>query len=148
LDNDVGARCLPQRGFGHVYFPAYLTITGGEPELLLRPPIYGLAYRYSRVLGSSSIIRVNVESEKKKGRGDEIKAVFVGKTFEILGKRFQAMAIKDDTVILMEINEDVSLYDMLDWHNPLDLNDDQLATKWAARLHLGLSTTEPLCKFL
>ena len=144
LKSDVGAQCPPQKLFGGVYFSAKLEKVRGKPQLSLNPPEFGLPYRFSRVMGSCSLIRVNVDQNHRNMTSAETKNFFVDSTFDILGKRFQAMTTKGTTVILVEVGEKGSLYDILHWHNPLDLNQQQLATVWASQFHLGLSTTEPL----
>lgn len=159
LDNEAAARgavgaavghsCLPQRTYGRVYFNAQLQESEGSFKIVLGPPEIGLSYRFSRVYGSEALIRLNINPKtvdsKKKGaqKGDRVIKFLSGKSFKIFHKTFQAFAVKDDTVLLIDIAAATSLFDAMDWHNPAYLNRHQPTAKWAARFHLGFSTTEP-----
>ncbi|KIM29182.1 hypothetical protein M408DRAFT_22990 [Serendipita vermifera MAFF 305830] len=148
LDSHTGARCLPERTFGRIHFTATLERVGGKFRFRFKPPAFGPSYRLSRVCGSDAIIRVGVDLSIKQRHPMEFQTFFVGKTFDILGRQFQALTIKEDTVILVDVKEGRSLYELYSWLNPFHLNDKQLATKWAARIGLALSTTVPLLQVL
>jgi RNA-dependent RNA polymerase len=144
----VGHSCLPERTYGRVYFNAQLHESDRSFKIVLGPPEFGLPYRFSRVYGSEALIRLSVSPKtvdsKKKGAqmGGEAIKFLSGKSLKIFHKLFQAFAVKDDTVLLIDTTTAASLYDAINWHNPVYLNHHQPSAKWAARFHLGFSTTE------
>jgi len=145
----VGHSCSPQGTHGCVYFNAQLQESEGSFKIVLGPPEIGLSYRFSRVYGSEALIRLNVSPKtvdsknKRAQKGGGVIKFLSGKSFKIFHKTFQAFAVKDDTVLLIDTTSATSLFDAIDWHNPVYLNRHQPSAKWAARFHLGFSTTEP-----
>lgn len=145
----VGHSCLPERTYGRVHFNAQLHESGGSFKIALGHAEVGLPYRFSRVYGSEALIRLNTSPKtvdsKNKGsqKGSAVIKFLSGKSFKIFHKTFQAFAVKDDTVLLIDATSTTSLFDAIDWHNPAYLNRHQPTAKWAARFHLGFSTTEP-----
>lgn len=120
----------------------------GPLKLVLDRPILGGSNRFLREYGSESIIRVKISQKFNDGTLKEIQDFFPGKTFTVWGRHYEAYACKDGVVYLMWVRSDrfpdrPTLYEVLNWHNPIDLNKDKPLAKWASRFQIGHSTTAP-----
>jgi RNA-dependent RNA polymerase len=135
-----------------VHFTARLIFTSlGNLQLALDYPELGNSTRFARQFGSESIIRINISPKQVTNYTASRLKLFLKSTFVLFGRNFQAYSLKDDTVFLMWVGSKAyppsqhrpSLFHVLNWHNPVHLNQDQAAAKWAARFQLGHSTTVP-----
>ncbi|KAH9923676.1 RNA dependent RNA polymerase-domain-containing protein [Fomitopsis serialis] len=127
--------------------------------LRLKPMMKRKSNRFARYLGSRRMLQVKLPDDKLiRKRGDDVKR-FMQSRFVLCGRVFVAFAAKDGKVFLMETNEDyervadgadrtrMTLEDLVQWHNPMDLNSKQPVTKWVTRFDLGLSDTVPALAF-
>lgn len=128
--------------------------------------------RLARFLGSRHLIQFKLPD--KFDNGEE----FLLRKFVLCGRVFVPFHAKDGNVYLLEVKEDferlplasqgdqhrLSFEELINWHNPMALNEEQVCTspdhaghfliptsqtvnKWIARFDLALSTSIPALKF-
>ncbi|KAI9513086.1 RNA dependent RNA polymerase-domain-containing protein [Russula earlei] len=126
---------------------------------LVRPGIKD-STRFARFLGSRRILKVKLAKDLRYERDNSTREHLSG-PFILCGRIFVPFSSKDGNAYLMETNEDldrqhdsgqgddtrISLWDFLEWHNPLRYNQNQPLSKWSTRFDLGLSTTIPILQF-
>lgn len=101
----------------------------------------GRSHRLARYLGSRRVLQVKLP---QKATYDEkemsVLKKFFSKKFVLCGRVFAAFSVKDEKVYLVETNEDFqrtpkesegddvrySLGELVDWYNPLALNNKQV----------------------
>jgi RNA-dependent RNA polymerase len=138
-----------ERYYGRVHFTTRIISTSlGNLQLALDSPELGNSTRFARQFGSESIIRINISPKQIANYTASRLKLFLKSTFVLFGRAFQAYCLKDGHVFLINIaypssRHRHSLFHVLNWHNPVLLNQDQAAAKWAARFQLGHSTTVP-----
>ncbi|KAJ4498650.1 RNA dependent RNA polymerase-domain-containing protein [Lentinula lateritia] len=145
---------------GKVVFRAKLKIQVENPK---KPPSFkielekaelGASSRFSRRFGSKSFIRIKIP--KNLTRYSKELMHFFRRPFIIAGRVFRAFLEKEKNVFFFMTNENsdpglvldtvsqkLSIDDFLNWHNPIELNKNQSAAKYASRFALGLSTSAP-----
>ncbi|KAI0005558.1 RNA dependent RNA polymerase-domain-containing protein [Russula compacta] len=118
--------------------------------------------RFARFLGSRRILKLKL-SKDLQYESAEVSGVrdYLSYGFVLCGRVFVPFASKGGSAYMMEVNEDqdrkpdsaqgdgtrISLWDFVQWHNPLVLNRDQPMSKWSTRFELGLSKTVPIIQF-
>jgi RNA-dependent RNA polymerase len=104
----------------------------GRPELKK-------STRFARFLGSRRILKVKPDKNLRYEKDSKIREHLNG-SFVLCGRIFVPFASKDGGVYMMETNEDrdrqhdreqgddkrMSYWDFIEWHNPLDLNQNQV----------------------
>jgi RNA-dependent RNA polymerase len=99
--------------------------------------------RFARFLGSRRILKVKLSKDLRFERGNSICEHLSG-PFVLCGRVFVPFASKDGSAYMVEVDEDedrkpdrtqgddrrTSLWDFIEWHNPLGLNQKQV---WALR---------------
>jgi len=137
-----------------------LTKVGQGYKIHLQPLEKRRSHRFGRFLGSRRIIQIRVPDELITGDNDRVRC-YLTRKFILCGRVFVPFHAKEGSVYLMETNEDyerismpwcgdqfrLSLFDFIDWHNPLHLNEQQAISKWSTRFALGLSTSTPALEF-
>ncbi|KAF9068844.1 RNA dependent RNA polymerase-domain-containing protein [Rhodocollybia butyracea] len=141
---------------GKVSFQARLGEKGDIP--VLEKPILGPSNKIKRRFGSSSVLRVKINKDRFYGKdGGEMLVQLFKRPFVIWHHVFRSFYAKDDTVFLFRTNEiyrdgslyqsynetGLSLYQFIQWLNPLQENLHQKLCKWASRTALGLSASIP-----
>ncbi|EKM56512.1 uncharacterized protein PHACADRAFT_118286 [Phanerochaete carnosa HHB-10118-sp] len=122
----------------------------------------GRSHRLARFLGSHRVLHVKIPKEAlyEQKEMDALKD-FLSHKFVLCGRVFVSFAVKDQKIYLVETDEDFertadrkkgdhlrySLEKLIEWYNPLDLNDKQNLSKYAARSDLALSTSSPVLEF-
>ncbi|KAJ3896058.1 RNA dependent RNA polymerase-domain-containing protein [Lentinula edodes] len=145
---------------GKVVFRAKLKMQVDNPK---KPPSFkvelekaelGASSRFSRRFGSKSFIRIKIP--KNLTRYSKELMHFFRRPFIIAGRVFRAFLEKEKNVfcfmtnenpdlglVLDTVSQNLSIDDFLNWHNPIVLNENQSAAKYASRFALGLSTSAP-----
>ncbi|EJU04097.1 hypothetical protein DACRYDRAFT_14289 [Dacryopinax primogenitus] len=149
-----GMGCFSQSSdvfHGKIRFGISVTWTGRDTQLKLDPLEIDRFTRLTRRFGSRRLIRMkNVSSYPP----NEFMKNFFLQKFVFMGRVYRSFFVKENTVFLIETNEThcgtkardrfrLSLWEFVNWHNPLYCNQQQIMTKWAARFALMLSTTSP-----
>ena len=107
--------------------------------MVLEPAELGPSFRFARRFGSSSFIRVRLPWPLKPEKVEALIA-FLSRPFIINGAVFRSFFAKDDRVFLFKTNErfsrsrifidpnsdSISLWDFINWHNPLKYNDTKV----------------------
>ncbi|KAI0684677.1 RNA dependent RNA polymerase-domain-containing protein [Cytidiella melzeri] len=116
------------------------------------------SHRFARFLGSRRILQIKLTGHQR----DVVRERdFLTRKFVLCGRVFVAFSTKEEKVYLMEINEDYerepldiqgdqhrrSLEEFVQWHNPIEMNEQQPVAKWTTRFDLGLSTSIPALRF-
>jgi RNA-dependent RNA polymerase len=92
--------------------------------------------RVARFFGSRHLLQLNVPPKLLAEQGDEVRSFINGKKFVLCGRVFMHFHAKDNSVYLIETNEDfersarqtcgdqyrISFSDFIKWHNPLERN--------------------------
>ena len=107
------------------------------------------SHRFARFLGSRRMLQISIQRLLVNNRGDDLRAFFKQK-FVLCGRIFVAFGAKDNKVFLMETPEDyertmrvpgdesrISLNDFVAWHNPLELNSEQVRCLCRPNIHLA-----------
>ncbi|KAK7695210.1 hypothetical protein QCA50_002400 [Cerrena zonata] len=139
---------------GRIQQTILVELVDEKPQLRLAPMEMRKSNRFARFLGSRRMLSLNLP---KRWQGGE---KFMRNKFVLCGRVFVPFCVKDNGAYLFEINDDyqrnpnenadgyrISLQDLINWHNPLELNSKQAVSKWVARFDLGLSTSIPALKF-
>ncbi|THU89976.1 hypothetical protein K435DRAFT_276844 [Dendrothele bispora CBS 962.96] len=115
----------------------------------------GPSCKLKRRFGSTSFLRVKIPSDLLyRPQRDLVK--FFKRPLIFWNSVFRAYYHKDDCVFLYKTNEtfgrgsfgkknkgSLSLYDFIQWMNPLEYNQKQKLCKWTSRMALGLSSSVP-----
>ncbi|KAJ8086723.1 hypothetical protein PM082_005546 [Marasmius tenuissimus] len=132
-------------------------------KIILDRPELGASYRFSRRHGSSSFIRLKVPRDLCSPKMIPHLVKFLIQPVVVCGSVYRLVLEKDKTVFLYRTNELVSglarapllsrrlmlsLEEFMELENPIELNKNQAAAKWAARFALGFSTSAPGVKLL
>ncbi|KAJ7590902.1 RNA dependent RNA polymerase-domain-containing protein [Mycena floridula] len=144
---------------GKVVFRASLTrLEDGKFAVKLKQAERGPSSRFTRRFGSLSFLRISLSRKLQKEDGKSVVLPLLQRPFILLGQVFRAFFADGQTVFFFRTNEKVdatgrlttqrvperlSLFEFLNWHNPLEHNSKQLVVKWATRMKLGLSTSAP-----
>jgi RNA dependent RNA polymerase len=97
------------------------------------------SHRFARYLGSRRMIQLRVPDELVMKELSAVQA-FVSQKFILCGRTFVSLHAKDNSVYMIETNEDYerqpgswcgdehrrSFADVVNWHNPLKLNSNQV----------------------
>ncbi|KAL0067285.1 hypothetical protein AAF712_005683 [Marasmius tenuissimus] len=132
-------------------------------KVVLDRPELGASYRFSRRHGSSAFIRLKVPRDLCTTKMIPHLIKFLIQPMIFCGSVYRLVLEKDKTVFLYRTNEVVSglapppllsrrlmlsLEEFLELENPIELNKNQAAAKWATRFGLGFSTSAPGVKLL
>ena len=162
---------------GRIQQVVRLSKSNGTFRYRLDQPSMQRSNRFARFLGSRRILQIKLSKDLQFAKDSGIPE-HLGSRFLFCGRVFAPFASKDSSVYMMELNEDVdrsldhhqgdetriSLWDFIEWHNPLSLNMNQVRVmfysqltfltsllqpmgKWLARFDLGLSTSVPVLLF-
>ncbi|KAH9043657.1 RNA dependent RNA polymerase-domain-containing protein [Lactarius pseudohatsudake] len=145
---------------GRIQQVVRLSKSNGTFRYRLDQPGMQRSNRFARFLGSRRILQVKLSKDLQFSKDSGIPE-HLGSRFLFCGRVFAPFAAKDSSVYMMELNEDVdrnvdhhqgddtriSLWDFIEWHNPLSKNMNQPMGKWLARFDLGLSTSVPVLRF-
>lgn len=145
---------------GRIQQVVRLSKSNGTFRYRLDQPGMQRSNRFARFLGSRRILQVKLSKDLQFAKDSGIPE-HLGSRFLFCGRVFAPFAAKDSSVYMMELNEDVdrdldhrqgddtriSLWDFIEWHNPLSKNMNQPMGKWLARFDLGLSTSVPVLRF-
>ena len=115
--------------------------TGNEFRYRLDQPVMKRSNRFARFLGSRRILQVKLSKELKFAK-DQAAVEHLSSPFVLCGRVFVPFASKEGSVYMMEVNEDedrnpdnsqgddtrISLWDFIEWHNPMTLNQNQVRT--------------------
>ncbi|RPD65627.1 hypothetical protein L226DRAFT_543193 [Lentinus tigrinus ALCF2SS1-7] len=157
--------CADEPGWygGKVHFTAKVVVDKKKDfRLVLDRPTLGTSNRFMRRFGSRRFIRVRIQKDALMQKGTSLAEYFY-RPFIISGAVFRAFFAKEQNVFLFRTNEvvrvsdtgvqiartseavpgEMSLFDLIQWHNDLKYNNDQTMAKWAARFPLGLSNSVP-----
>ncbi|KAH9176853.1 RNA dependent RNA polymerase-domain-containing protein [Lactarius sanguifluus] len=108
--------------------------------------------RFARFLGSRRILQVKLSKDLQFAKESGIPE-HLGSRFLFCGRVFAPFAAKDSSDVDRNLDPHqgddtrISLWDFIEWHNPLSKNMNQPMGKWLARFDLGLSTSVPVLRF-
>ncbi|KAF8555107.1 hypothetical protein OG21DRAFT_1411391 [Imleria badia] len=126
-------------------------------SIQLEKPEIRRSHRFSRFLGSRRILQVRIADDLLYKPSNNVRAVLGSSKFILCGRVFLPFHAKEGSMYLIETDQNyervsnsldgddlrMSLRHFIDWHNPLDLNQEQPISKWSTRWALGLSTSVP-----
>lgn len=127
---------------GQIQQLARLVRYQGSYKVHLEPMEKRRSYRLARFLGSRRILQLRVPGELVKKESDALKNYLLQK-FILCGRVFVPFCSKDSGVYLVETDENYqrcmvmdfgdqfrrSFSEIIQWHNPLDLNKDQVRNR-------------------
>jgi hypothetical protein len=116
-----------------------LSKSNGEFTYRLDRPSLKKSTRFARFLGSRRIFKVKLSKELRFDKGNSVRE-HLGGPFVFCGRVFVPFASKEGGAYFMEVNEDrdrkpdsaqgddkrMSLWDFIEWHNPLGRNQNQV----------------------
>ncbi|KAJ7599279.1 RNA dependent RNA polymerase-domain-containing protein [Mycena floridula] len=129
--------------------------SGGKYWIELEHAMLGPSCKVARRFGSTSFLRIKIPTNML-FRSDTKLRQFLLRPLVILTDIYRAFYAKDSIVFFWKTDESLvngelrsstferkSLFQFLEFCNPLGLNSDQKLCKWAARMQLVLSTSVP-----
>ncbi|KAG0706616.1 RNA dependent RNA polymerase-domain-containing protein [Suillus ampliporus] len=147
---------------GKIQQAARIVKAGQSFKFELEKPEIRRSHRFARFLGSRRILQVRVPDNLTYDKvGAAIREFLTSRKFVLCGRVFVPFHAKEGSLYLFETNENVdrqtnlgdgdshrlTLYQLMQWHNPLRLNSKQPISKWSTRWALGLSTSVPTIVF-
>ena len=116
-----------------------LSKSNGKFTYRLDRPDLKKSTRFARFLGSRRILKVKLSKDLLYEKGDSVRE-HLSAPFVLCGRVFVPFASKEGSAYFLEVNEDedrvldssqgddkrMSLWDFIQWHNPLDLNQNQV----------------------
>ncbi|KAG1760381.1 RNA dependent RNA polymerase-domain-containing protein [Suillus occidentalis] len=144
---------------GKIQQVAHVVKAGSSFRLELDKPEIRRSYRFSRFLGSRRILQIRVPASLT--YDTKVLKFLESSKFVLCGRVYVPFHAKEGSVYLFETNENIdrqtnlgdgdghrlTLYEFVQWHNPLRLNLKQPISKWSTRWTLGLSTSVPTIEF-
>lgn len=129
-------------------------------KIQLEPMEKRRSHRFARYLGSRRMIQLRIPDELVLKELPDVRA-YLSSKFVLCGRIFVPLHAKDNSVYLVETNEDYErrpgswcgdehrhpFANIISWHNPLNLNKKQPISKWSTRFALGLSNSIPVLIF-
>ncbi|THU92070.1 hypothetical protein K435DRAFT_672820 [Dendrothele bispora CBS 962.96] len=146
---------------GQVQQIAVLLKLKGGLTLRLEPLEMRRSTRFARQLGSRRILQIRINQDLLHEDREQVVEFLLNK-FVLNGRVFVVTPPKDDGLYAVEVDEDyervgkyrrfedryrMGMGQFLEWHNPIEMNDDQPIAKYFARAALGLSNTTPVLEF-
>ncbi|OAX39662.1 hypothetical protein K503DRAFT_716030 [Rhizopogon vinicolor AM-OR11-026] len=147
---------------GKIQQVARVVKAGKSFKFELEKPEIRRSHRFARFLGSRRILQVRVpENIMYEKVGPGVRDFLMSSKFVLCGRVYVPFHAKDGSLYLFETKENIdrqtnpddgdchrmTLYDFVQWHNPLKLNSKQPISKWSTRWALGLSTSIPTVEF-
>ncbi|KAG1730698.1 RNA dependent RNA polymerase-domain-containing protein [Suillus paluster] len=147
---------------GKIQQAARIVKAGKSFKFELEKPEIRRSHRFARFLGSRRILQVRVPDNLTYDKvGAAIREFLTSNKFVLCGRVFVPFHAKEGNLYLFETHENVdrqanlgdgdghrlTLYQFVQWHNPLRLNSKQPISKWSTRWALGLSTSVPTIEF-
>jgi RNA-dependent RNA polymerase len=128
---------------GRIEQKVRLSKSKGKFTYRLDRPALKKSTRFARFLGSRRILKVALSKELRFEKGSSVRDHLSGR-FVLCGRVFVPFASRDGSAYMVEVNEDedrkldraqgddrrMSLWDFIEWHNPLGLNQKQV---WVLR---------------
>ncbi|KAG1747654.1 RNA dependent RNA polymerase-domain-containing protein [Suillus lakei] len=148
---------------GKIQQVARVVKAGTSFKFELEKPEIRRSHRFARFLGSRRILQVRVPDNLTYDKvGSALREFLTSSKFVLCGRVFVPFHAKEGSLYLFETNENIdrqtkfgdgdshrlTLYQFVEWHNPLKLNSKQPISKWSTRWALGLSTSVPTIEFL
>ncbi|KAK7450551.1 hypothetical protein VKT23_012860 [Stygiomarasmius scandens] len=147
---------------GQIQQIARLVKIGNDYSIKLEALEMRRSTRFARHVGSRRLLQIRIDDGLLSGEPREGTIKFLSRKLVLNGRVFIATSPKDDGLYAVEINEDfgreprfgnigdqfrMHIGQFLEWHNPMELNDDQPIAKYFARAALGLSNSTPVIEF-
>ncbi|KAG2107049.1 RNA dependent RNA polymerase-domain-containing protein [Suillus discolor] len=147
---------------GKIQQVARVVKAGTSFKFELEKPEIRRSHRFARFLGSRRILQVRVPDNLTYDKvGSALREFLISSKFVLCGRVFVPFHAKEGSMYLMETNQNIdrqanlgdgdshrlTLYQFVEWHNPLALNSMQPISKWSTRWALGLSTSVPTIEF-
>ena len=124
---------------GQIQQVVRLSKPNGEFRYRLDQPSMQRSNRFARFLGSRRILQIKLSKDVQYAKDSSLPE-HLSSRFLLCGRVFAPFASKDSSVYMMELNEDagrspdrhqgddtrLSLWDFIEWHNPLSLNMKQV----------------------
>jgi hypothetical protein len=124
---------------GQIQQLARLVKSNGSYMIHLEPLEKRRSHRFARYLGSRRMIQLRIPDELVMKELPGVRA-YLSHKFVLCGRVFVSLHAKDNSVYMVETNEDYerqpgswcgdeyrrTFADVIEWHNPLDLNKNQV----------------------
>ena len=124
---------------GRIQQVVRLSRPNGTFRYRLDQPSMQRSNRFARFLGSRRILQIKLSKDIQYAKDNSI-SEHLASRFLFCGRVFAPFASKDSSVYMMELNEDegrspdrhqgddsrISLWDFIEWHNPLSSNMNQV----------------------
>ncbi|EDR15354.1 uncharacterized protein LACBIDRAFT_301565 [Laccaria bicolor S238N-H82] len=145
---------------GQVQQLAQLVKVNGSLKVQLEPLEKRRSHRFARFYGSRRIIQLRIPDDMVTKDNATVKQ-FLSQKFILLGRIFVPFHSKDGGVYMVETDQNsgripkgscgdqyrLSFDAFMRWHNPLEYNFKQAASKFVTRYALGLSNSIPALEF-
>jgi RNA-dependent RNA polymerase len=132
-------RGMPDWYGGRIVQSVRLSKSNGIFTYRLDRPELKKSTRFARFLGSRRIFKVKLSKDLRYEKGNSVHDHLSG-PFVLCGRVFMPFASKEGNAYLMEVNEEkdrkpdraqgddtrMSLWDFIQWHNPLGMNENQV----------------------
>ncbi|KAI7868277.1 RNA dependent RNA polymerase-domain-containing protein [Spinellus fusiger] len=134
-----------------LHFSVTILLTQDKPpEIRLRAPSVGASNRFFRKFGQDRFLEMKLSKMSHPSLVRSQKDFFL-KPFLLMGRVFEFLFIKDDTIVLFATKGDslkeISIRKVIDWHIPVVENWKMTLHKFASRMGLGYSNSIPTLVF-
>ncbi|KAG2022571.1 RNA-directed RNA polymerase, variant 2 [Coprinopsis cinerea AmutBmut pab1-1] len=131
-------------------------------KVSLEPMENRRSHRFARYVGSRHILQLKVSDKLLNSPEEKAEIIeFLSRKFVLLGRVFVPFHTKDESVYMVETNENydrtpqkwcadhlrLSFIQFMEWHNPMIYNFRQAISKFVTRFALGLSNSVPTVEF-
>ncbi|OAD75789.1 RNA-dependent RNA polymerase RdRP [Phycomyces blakesleeanus NRRL 1555(-)] len=134
-----------------IHYGAIVKLSTTEPpKMLLRAPTVGASNRFFRKYGQDRFLEMKLSKHSDPSLIQQQKEFFL-KPFIVMGRTFEFLFIKDNTLILFATKgpklEEIPIFQVIRWHIPIEENYKMPLNKFASRMTLGYSNSIPTLLF-
>ncbi|CAJ0641582.1 1086_t:CDS:2, partial [Entrophospora sp. SA101] len=131
----------------HILYSAKVVPCKGKLVIHLNPPKIGVSKRYYRLYSSNRFLHIKVETDNFDG---ELQSQLLC-PLNLFERRYEFFYAKDKIFYYFATHgidlEPKSLWEVIDFNIPMELNHDLTISKFYSRVSLGLSNTKPTIVF-
>ncbi|RUP43693.1 RNA dependent RNA polymerase-domain-containing protein [Jimgerdemannia flammicorona] len=147
---DIDSREASETPYSRIQYMAKLSILTSSKALkiTLQPLAFGSSNRFFRKYGSHRFLQVKIPANMKREEQKILRDHFQGQIqFRILSYSFSFLFAKNNTIYLFateqegkeRVLEPISVWSVIDWHIPIDINKDLRMSKFWSRMDLAFS---------
>ncbi|GBC02694.1 hypothetical protein RclHR1_04760009 [Rhizophagus clarus] len=133
----------------HVLYSGNVMLKENKLILTLNPPKLGNSKRYYRLLSSERFLHLKVKDIDHLDDNQKLRLKkFLLFPLSLAGRIYEFLYAKSDTLYFfatsgLDIPDHISIWQVIDYNLPIEINKDMTATKFFSRVSLGFSNSTP-----